>query len=171
MRGRGRHHPFLRHDFGENHVISRITRFSYRRCHFRKSRDFQNHVIFRITQFQNHAISESRYFQNHAISESRNFRITLFSESRNFRITQFQNHVIFRITRFQNHAIFKITQFSKSRNFRITRFSTSMTSLEKFTYFLNLYNFQDIGYDFICVLLLFSTRCLWKTIKNILMGG
>ena len=84
-------------------------------------------------------------------------KITLFSKSRDFPIDDVtgENH-----TFFQNHAFFP-----------------KMTSLEKFTYFskirtfLNLYNFQDIGYDFICVLLLFSTRCLWKTIKNILRRG
>ena len=107
---------------------------------------------------ENHPISKSRDFpidgvilENHVI-----FRITQFSESRNF-----QNHVIFRITQFsdsryfQNHAIFHIDDVIG----------------ENLPKNLNLYNVQDIVYDFICVLLLFSTRCLWKTIKNILRGG
>ena len=135
---------------------------------FSKITQFQNHVIFRITLF-----SESRNFQNHVI-----FRITLFSESRDF-----QNHVIFRITLFsesrdfQNHAIFRITQFSESRDFIITQFQNHAIFHiddvigENLPKNLNLYNFQDIRYDFICMLLLFSARCLWKTIKNILRGG
>ena len=118
---------------------------------FSKITQFQNHVIFRITLF-----SESRDFQNHVI-----FRITLFSESRDF----------------QNHAIFRITQFSESRDFIITQFQNHAIFHiddvigENLPKNLNLYNFQDIRYDFICMLLLFSARCLWKTIKNILRGG
>ena len=140
---------------------------------FSKITQFQKHVIFRITQFQKHVI-----FQNHVI-----FKNTLFSESRNFKKhVIFQNHVIFKNTLFSESRYFRITRFSESRNFqnhaifqnhvifRITQFSTSMTSSEK-NLPKNLYNFQDIRYDFICMLLLFSARCLWKTIKNILRGG
>ena len=64
--------------FLKNHEFLQKTR-DFRITRFQKSRDLQNHVIYKITLFQNHVIykitrfTKSRYLQNHIISESRDF--------------------------------------------------------------------------------------------------
>ena len=99
-------------------------------------------------------------------------KITLFSK-----IRVFPKHDVTG----ENHTFFKNHVFSKSHFFQKYVFFPSMTSLEKITHFsksrvlsktrtFHKYMLFRTCFSGHC-LSLRVTRCLWKTIKNILRGG